>query len=90
MVGRSNRETESEAKMNGTHPKCPNKVSKVFACLISQGSGEGISQLMTCGYEHYQIVDPHPFSEDSGLDSLGVKVKCMSCGCEYYVFPALN
>lgn len=76
--------------MNGTRPKCPNMVSKVVACLVSQGPGEGISEIMPCGDERYEITNPQPLFLDSGLDPLAVLVRCKACGCCYYVFPALS
>jgi hypothetical protein len=76
--------------MLGTKAKCPNVVFKVVACLVSQGLGEGIRELVSCGDEHYDIIDPRPFSEDSGIDPLAILVRCKSCGCEYYIFPALK
>lgn len=76
--------------MNGTRPVCPNTVSKVVASLLSQGPDEGIRDIVPCGDERYEIVDPHPFSKDSGLDPMAVLVRCKACGCEYYVFPALK
>ena len=72
--------------MNGTRPKCPNWVSRKTN-LMFDGS---VEHLMPCGDERYEIVDPHPFSDDSGLDPKAVLVRCKGCGTEYYVFPAIK
>lgn len=78
MAGGPDSEAEGEAGVNGTKPKCPN--------IIVRADGS----TRPCAWEGYVIVDPHPFSDDSGLDSLAVLVRCKVCGCEYYVFPALS
>jgi hypothetical protein len=64
--------------MNGTRPKCPN--------LVEHFDGS----FGPCAWDGYEIIDRHPFSEDSGLDPKAVLVRCKGCGCEYYVFPALS
>jgi len=78
--------------MNGTKPKCPNRVSKVVGWRRTDDivGHEPITRIIPCGDERYEIIDPHPFSEDSGLDPKAVLVRCKVCGCEYYVFPALS
>lgn len=90
MVSGADCEAESEVGMNGTRPKCPNMVPKVVASLVSQGPSEGIHDVVPCGDERYEVINPHPFSRDSGLDPLAVLVRCKGCGTEYYVFPALS
>ena len=78
--------------MNGTHPKCPNTVSKVLGWRYVDNmlEREPVTRILPCGDERYENVDPHPFSEDSGLDPKAVLVRCKGCGTEYYVFPAIK
>lgn len=74
--------------MKGTRVKCPQLVYKATAWSLS---GQPLRKdTVICGCETYDIIEPHPFTKDSGLDPLAVKVKCKECGCEYYVFPALT
>lgn len=47
-----------------------------------------ISEIIPCGERSYVILDKRPFTLDSGIDPLGIKVKCKGCGKEYYLFPA--
>ena len=77
--------------MNGTKPKCPNLVSRVVGWTrISDSESIPVYGYVACGSGTYEVIDPHPFDKDSGIDPLAVKVRCKACGCEYYIFPALN
>jgi len=51
------------------------RVEKVFTEII-----------IPCGEKSYIILDEHPFTVNSGIDPLGIKVQCKGCGKEYYLF----
>lgn len=60
----------------GTTVRCPNIVKNYF--------GDNTP----CNYQGYIIIDPQPFNKDSGLDYLGIKVKCRKCQHEFFVMPS--
>jgi len=47
---------------------------------------EVFTEIIPCGEKSYVILDKHPFTVNSGIDPLGIKVKCKGCGKEYYLF----
>jgi len=47
---------------------------------------EVITKTVPCGEKSFVVANEHPFADDSGLDPLGIEVKCKGCGNTYYLF----
>ena len=48
------------------------------------------TEIVPCGEKAYIVIDELPFSQDSGIDPKGIRVKCKGCGQTYYLFPKLK
>lgn len=46
-----------------------------------------ITKILPCGTTAYDVINEAVFANDSGIDPLGVEVRCKGCGKTYYVFP---
>jgi len=48
---------------------------------------EVITEVVPCGGKSYVVIGDSPFSQSSGIDPMGIEVKCKDCGKTYYLFP---
>ena len=48
---------------------------------------EVITVIVPCREKKHIVIDEAPFSQNSGIDPTGIKVKCKGCGQNYYLFP---
>ena len=44
------------------------------------------TEIVPCGEHNYVVIDETPFSRDSGIDPMGVEVRCKRCKNNYYLF----